>query len=676
MDETTKLTRTLKTLPDAAPDLEESECFRVMSFNILAQQMASSKMFPYVPKNQLKKGNRAPRVQAEVSRYGADVICLQECDSFDEIMASLREEKTNQGSLYEGVYKRRNNSDNSHGVAVLYDTKRFRLLDSGSCEFGRYLFDGVGAFALLQDRRRRPPHPDPGETVGGHGDLSGPIGTGPGAANGVDRVGGHGDESDTTQGGEEGQAMGRKERWLEESLRPGAALSESGIVCVATSHLYWHPDGGAIRLAQAEVLMASVADFLEERFGESYGSVPLVLAGDLNNVPGIDVYRLLSNGTCEGGTPEAFYRRKRERARARKEEDLKKARQAVALVAQIRARNAAAIAAARSSNSSSAGGGERNGTAPPMAAPGALYSPSPAVVSAAEADTVGEAADEGGNGMGAAAVVAVGGRREEGRCASGATSRETGGGALPTGSVGAAAPTASSSPGPGSFDWSPTLAKFDSESSASNVGIGVARDAPESAIKKPDGDRDGDVRLYEQGFRGLSSAYSAYSSVFDSQLSKKRPSGESSVCEVTGQHTIGHVRLGVRQAGGPWGNGGNGEGVQVNGSDLRTLGDTPLKQQELDEEKEEADRSMGEPQLTTCTDNFAGTIDYIWHTPQLQVRSLLDLPSLNQAMQGGGLPTASYPSDHVSIMAELHWRIPFQQETAQTCADVREEKFP
>ena len=37
--------------------------------------------------------------------------------------------------------------------------------------------------------------------------------------------------------------------------------------------------------------MARVATFLKKHFGESYGSVPLVLAGDLNTVPGIDVYR-------------------------------------------------------------------------------------------------------------------------------------------------------------------------------------------------------------------------------------------------------------------------------------------------------------------------------------------------------------------------------------------------
>ena len=33
------------------------------SFNMLAQPLANSTMFPYVPKNQLKKNNRGPRVR-------------------------------------------------------------------------------------------------------------------------------------------------------------------------------------------------------------------------------------------------------------------------------------------------------------------------------------------------------------------------------------------------------------------------------------------------------------------------------------------------------------------------------------------------------------------------------------------------------------------------------------
>lgn len=219
---------------------------------------------------------------------------------------------------------------------------------------------------------------------------------------------------------------------------------------------------------------------------------------------------------CEGGTPEAFYRRKRERARARKQKELEKARRAVALVAQIRARNAAAISAARNSHSSGVGGEDRNSTAA-TTVQGALGSPSPA-----EADEVGEAADEGGDVEAATVVaVAVAGGREEGGGAGGATSRGTGGGAVPAGSVGAAA-SAAFSPAPALVDFSPSgsdaRTKLDSESSASNVDVDAAREALESAINKPDGDRDEDVRRYEQGFRGLSSAYGAYSRVFDSQV--------------------------------------------------------------------------------------------------------------------------------------------------------------
>lgn len=47
----------------------------------------------------------------------------------------------------------------------------------------------------------------------------------------------------------------------------------------------------AVRLAQAEILMMKLAAFLRKRFGDNYSSIPVVLAGDLNTVPGVDVYR-------------------------------------------------------------------------------------------------------------------------------------------------------------------------------------------------------------------------------------------------------------------------------------------------------------------------------------------------------------------------------------------------
>lgn len=56
------------------------------------------------------------------------------------------------------------------------------------------------------------------------------------------------------------------------------------------------------------------------------------------------------------------------------------------------------------------------------------------------------------------------------------------------------------------------------ESRASSVDNDASRDTPEIPVNNPDGDRDEDVRRYEQGFRGLRSAYGAYSSVFNSQV--------------------------------------------------------------------------------------------------------------------------------------------------------------
>lgn len=67
------------------------------------------------------------------------------------------------------------------------------------------------------------------------------------------------------------------------------------------------------------------------------------------------------------------------------------------------------------------------------------------------------------------------------------------------------------------------------------------------------------------------------------QLSKRYPAGESSVCETTGQHTIGHVRLGARQ-----------RGVTV---DSIAAEDGSEGRQDVGG----AERCIGEPQLTTCT---------------------------------------------------------------------------
>lgn len=145
--------------------------------------------------------------------------------------------------------------------------------------------------------------------------------------------------------------------------------------------------------------------------------------------------RLLSSGTCEGGTPEAFHRRRHERNRAPKAEQDKRAR---AVLAGVRARNAAVISASRKGSAA----GEDEGKIPP----------SPTI------------ADSDSGGASAASSFAA---------------------------------------------------------SKSASGSNTPRDEGDTSAQtanEPSGDRDGDVRRYEQEFRGLSSAYGAYSSVFSSQV--------------------------------------------------------------------------------------------------------------------------------------------------------------
>lgn len=98
---------------------------------------------------------------------------------------------------------------------------------------------GVGTFALLEDRRqrrrrRRPTpvgRPDNNETVETTGVADGTRGSGSTRNGPRDEQGGCGGGSAAAEGGGVGAAATATEE------------DPSGLVCVATTHLYWHPDG-------------------------------------------------------------------------------------------------------------------------------------------------------------------------------------------------------------------------------------------------------------------------------------------------------------------------------------------------------------------------------------------------------------------------------------------------
>lgn len=70
----------------------------------------------------------------------------------------------------------------------------------------------------------------------------------------------------------------------------------------------------------------------------------------------------------------------------------------------------------------------------------------------------------------------------------------------------------------GSAGLTVTVSDDDTTAAASSSATAGGELTPASHEKEGGRDQDGDVRRYEQEFRGLSSAYGAYSSVFDSQV--------------------------------------------------------------------------------------------------------------------------------------------------------------
>ena len=55
-----------------------------------------------------------------------------------------------------------------------------------------------------------------------------------------------------------------------------------------------------------------------------------------------------------------------------------------------------------------------------------------------------------------------------------------------------------------------------------------------------------------------------------------------------------------------------------------------------------------EPAMTSAHGKFRGTVDYIFHTPGIGATRVLKPPTVR-----GGLPSEEYPSDHVSIVADV-----------------------
>lgn len=214
---------------------------------------------------------------------------------------------------------------------------------------------------------------------------------------------------------------------------------------------------------------------------------------------------MLSSGICHGGTPEEFAKKAKERAAARLARKIEEARKATALaekMADIRKKNNAVIIAA---------------TAVTAAATPARDSTTAAdlALDAGEdetnADTTGVELRGGGvtGGGSRLATVTAGMPSSERGAAVGGT----------TAAVGDAASAAASDPQFGGVFTQEGGVGGDESEVAEIADGGVTGEGKRAAsISSERESRVGFLREYRQGFDGFSSAYGAYSSVFDSQV--------------------------------------------------------------------------------------------------------------------------------------------------------------
>uniref|UniRef100_A0A8C0BGZ2 Phosphodiesterase 12 n=1 Tax=Buteo japonicus TaxID=224669 RepID=A0A8C0BGZ2_9AVES len=63
-------------------------------------------------------------------------------------------------------------------------------------------------------------------------------------------------------------------------------------ICVANTHLYWHPKGGNIRLIQIAVALSHIKHVA----CDLYPSIPIIFCGDFNSTPSSGTYSFINSG--------------------------------------------------------------------------------------------------------------------------------------------------------------------------------------------------------------------------------------------------------------------------------------------------------------------------------------------------------------------------------------------
>ncbi|XP_054832025.1 2',5'-phosphodiesterase 12 [Eublepharis macularius] len=220
---------------------------RTVTYNILADiyaqtELSRTVLYPYCAPYSLELDYRQNLLKKELAGYSADLICLQEVDR--SVFADSLGPALDAFGL-EGLFRLKEKQH--EGLATFYRRDKFSLLSQHDIALNQ---------ALLEDPL--------------HGELR-------------DRLAPYPQVQEKVQ---------QRSSALQVSVLQ-CRSDPSRKICVANTHLYWHPKGGNIRLIQAAVALSHIRHVTHN----VYPDTPMIFCGDFNGTPSTGMYSFISNGS-------------------------------------------------------------------------------------------------------------------------------------------------------------------------------------------------------------------------------------------------------------------------------------------------------------------------------------------------------------------------------------------
>ncbi|XP_065543734.1 2',5'-phosphodiesterase 12 [Lathamus discolor] len=220
---------------------------RTVTYNILADIYAQTEysrtvLYPYCAPYALELDYRQNLLKKELAGYSADLICLQEVDKsvFVDSLAPALE-----AFGLEGLFKIKEKQH--EGLATFYRRDKFSLLSQHDIAFSE---------ALLSD----PVHKELCDKLAKYPLVQ--------------------------------EKVLQRSSVLQVSVLQSTS-DPSRKICVANTHLYWHPKGGHIRLVQIAVALSHI----QHVACDLYPSIPVIFCGDFNSTPSSGTYSFINSGS-------------------------------------------------------------------------------------------------------------------------------------------------------------------------------------------------------------------------------------------------------------------------------------------------------------------------------------------------------------------------------------------